>query len=70
MMGDPLGSSRVSSQKQNHEGVVEDQSGQYRATEESIPRCGGGLGRDVTIWYQSQSLVGSVSTRTSGGGGL
>ena len=32
MMGDPLGSSRVSSQKQNHKGVVEAQSGQYRAT--------------------------------------
>ena len=32
MMGDPLGSSRVSSQKQNREGVVGVQSGQYRAT--------------------------------------
>ena len=32
MMGDPLGSSRVSSQKQNREGVVVAQSGQYRAT--------------------------------------
>ena len=32
MMGDPLGSSRVSSQKQNREGVVGAQSGQYRAT--------------------------------------
>ena len=32
MMGDPLGSSRLSSQKQNHEGVVGAQSGQYRAT--------------------------------------
>ena len=31
MMGDPLGSSRVSSQKQNREGVVGAQSGQYRA---------------------------------------
>ncbi|KAM1319660.1 hypothetical protein ACFX2H_004634 [Malus domestica] len=31
-MGDPLGSSHVSSQKQNHEGVVRVQSGQYRAT--------------------------------------
>ncbi|KAM0986032.1 hypothetical protein ACFX13_013502 [Malus domestica] len=30
-MGDPLGSSRVSSQKQNHEGVVEAPNGQYRA---------------------------------------
>ncbi|CAN6707170.1 unnamed protein product [Malus baccata var. baccata] len=41
-MGDPLGSSRVSSQKQNREGVVEAQSGQYRATVESSPGCGGG----------------------------
>ena len=32
MMGDPLRSSRVSSQKQNREGVVGAQSGQYRAT--------------------------------------
>ena len=31
-MGDPSGSSRVSSQKQNREGVVGAQSGQYRAT--------------------------------------
>ena len=32
MMGDPLGSSRVSSQKQNREGVVGAQNGQYSAT--------------------------------------
>ena len=32
MMGDPLGSSHVSSQKQNREGVVGAQSEQYRAT--------------------------------------
>ena len=32
MMGDPLGSSRVSSHKQNREGVVGAQSGKYRAT--------------------------------------
>ncbi|KAM1321027.1 hypothetical protein ACFX13_014355 [Malus domestica] len=32
MMGDPLGSSRMSSQKQNRESVVGAQSGQYRAT--------------------------------------
>ena len=31
-MGDPPGSSRVSSQKQNREGVVGAQSGQYCAT--------------------------------------
>ncbi|RXI07204.1 hypothetical protein DVH24_026340 [Malus domestica] len=34
MMGDPLGSSRVTSQKQNLEGVVGAQSEQYRATAE------------------------------------
>ncbi|KAB2616581.1 hypothetical protein D8674_023169 [Pyrus ussuriensis x Pyrus communis] len=44
MMGDPLGSSRVSSQKQNPEGVVGAQSGQYRAMVESSPGCGGGSG--------------------------
>ncbi|RXH69064.1 hypothetical protein DVH24_031397 [Malus domestica] len=32
MIGDPLGSSRVSSQKQNREDVVRAQSEQYRAT--------------------------------------
>ncbi|KAM2983032.1 hypothetical protein FF2_009009 [Malus domestica] len=66
MMGDLLGSSRVSSQKQNRKGVVEAQSRQYRATAESSPGCGRGSGQDVTIWYQSQSLLGSMSTRTSG----
>ena len=49
MMGDPLGSSRVSSQKQKREGVVRAQSGQYRATAESSPGYDGGPGRDVTI---------------------
>ena len=49
MMGDLLGSSaRVSSQKQNREGVAGVQSRQYRATAESSPGCGRGLGRDVT----------------------
>ncbi|RXH75875.1 hypothetical protein DVH24_042662 [Malus domestica] len=45
-MGDPLGSSRVISHKQNSEGVIETQSGQYRATAESSP------GGDVTcgVW--------------------
>ena len=66
MMGDPLGSSRVSSQKQNRDGVPGAQSGQYRATVESSSGCGGGPGRDVTVWYQSQSLAGSVPTRTLG----
>ncbi|RXH89894.1 hypothetical protein DVH24_032251 [Malus domestica] len=44
-IGDPLGSSRLSSQKQNREGVAEAQNGQYRATTESSPECGGGPGR-------------------------
>ena len=65
-MGDPLGSSRVSSQKQNCEGVVGAQSGQYRATAELSSGRGEGSGQDVTIWYQSQSLAGSVPMRTSG----
>ena len=39
MMGDPLRTSRVSSQKQNCEGVVGAQSGQYRATAESRLGC-------------------------------
>ncbi|RXH68219.1 hypothetical protein DVH24_028366 [Malus domestica] len=34
-------SSRVSSQKQNNEGVVRAQNGQYRATTESSSGCGG-----------------------------
>ncbi|CAN6697980.1 unnamed protein product [Malus baccata var. baccata] len=46
-MGDPLRSSRVSSQKQNREGVFGTQNGQYRATAELSPGCGGSLGRDV-----------------------
>ena len=49
MMGDPLGSSRVSSQKQNREGVAGAQSGQYRATAESSLGCGGGPDWDVTV---------------------
>ena len=39
MMRDPLGSSRVSSHKQNRDGVVGAQSEQYRATVESSPGC-------------------------------
>ena len=62
-MGDPLGSSsRVSSQKQNREGVVGAQSGQYRATVESSPRCGGGPREDVTLASQraSNNVIQSV----------
>ena len=40
MLGDPLESSRVSSQKQNREDVVGAQSGQYRATVELGPGSG------------------------------
>ena len=57
MMGDLLGSSRVSSQKQSREGVVGAQSEQYRATVVERARIWWTLGRDVTIWYQSQSLA-------------
>nr|CCH50997.1 T3.4 [Malus x robusta] len=51
-MGDLLRSSRVSSQKQNHEGVVGAQSGQYRATIESSTGCGGGPGKRSGIEKQ------------------
>ncbi|CAN6582830.1 unnamed protein product [Malus baccata var. baccata] len=40
-MGDSLGSSHVSSQKQNRKGVVSAQSGQYHVTAKSSPGCGG-----------------------------
>ncbi|RXI03985.1 hypothetical protein DVH24_038259 [Malus domestica] len=39
-MGDPPGSSRVNSQKQNLEDMVRAQNGQYRAMVESSPGCG------------------------------
>ena len=72
MMGDPLGSSRVSSQKQNREDVVGAQSGQYRAT--VVERAGkwSTPGRDVTIWYQSLTLVVVCrrGRRAPKGGGL
>ncbi|RXH82987.1 hypothetical protein DVH24_003485 [Malus domestica] len=42
-MGDPLESFRVSSLKQNCEGVVGTQIRQYRATAESSSECGGVL---------------------------
>ena len=52
MMGDPLGSSaRVSSQKQNSEGVVGAQSGQYHATAESSLGCGGARVRMPQVEY-------------------
>ncbi|RXH87627.1 hypothetical protein DVH24_034527 [Malus domestica] len=56
-MGDPLGSSRVSFEKQNLEGVVGAQSTQYRATVELSQGCGEGAGQDMIICYQSQSLT-------------
>ena len=51
MMDDPLGSSHVSSQKQNREGVVGAQSGQYCATvvEWAPEVVSPGRGRDK--WY-------------------
>ena len=56
MMGDPLGSSRMSSQKQNREGVVGAQTGQYRATVESSQGCGGpGQGCDNLV---SEPILG------------
>ena len=66
MMGDPLGSSRVSSQKQNREGVVGAQSGQYRATvveraREVVPL---GLGCDNLVLEPNPGR--GVPTRTSG----
>ena len=51
MMGDPLGSSRASSQKQNREGVVGAQSGQYRATVVERAREVVPSGQDVSVWY-------------------
>ncbi|CAN6719548.1 unnamed protein product [Malus baccata var. baccata] len=55
-MGDPLGSSHVSSQKQNGEGVVGAQSGQYHAMEESSPGCDGGLSRDHEAFWELTSF--------------
>ncbi|CAN6679815.1 unnamed protein product [Malus baccata var. baccata] len=49
MMGDPLGSSRVSSKKQNREGMVGAQSRQYLTTAKSSSGCGGDPSQDVTI---------------------
>ena len=61
MMGDPLGSSRASSQKQNREGVAGAQSGQYRATAKSSPECGGDPGQDVTSLDQiTNSLICTI----------
>ncbi|RXH97383.1 hypothetical protein DVH24_036051 [Malus domestica] len=60
-MGNPLRSSRVSSQKQNREGVVGIQSRQYRATAESSPKCGGGLGRDDFRNQYQSLLIGKIN---------
>ena len=51
-MGDPLRSSHVSSQKQNCEGVVGAQSGQYRATvvERAREVIRPGLGCDSIVY--------------------
>ncbi|CAN6697738.1 unnamed protein product [Malus baccata var. baccata] len=62
MMGDPLGSSRVSSHKQNRQGVVEAQSGQYRATVDN-PKMGDPLGSSrVSSQKQNhEDVVGAQS---------
>ncbi|CAN6688355.1 unnamed protein product [Malus baccata var. baccata] len=61
-MGDPLGSSsHVSSHKQNLEGVVGAQSGQYRATGESSLGCGVSPGRDVTSSPSTLTQVEKLS---------
>ncbi|RXH87566.1 hypothetical protein DVH24_034466 [Malus domestica] len=49
-MGDPLGSSRVNSQKQNRDGVIGAQSGQYCAMAESS------LGRDHEAFWEITSF--------------
>ncbi|KAM1058962.1 hypothetical protein ACFX2B_023545 [Malus domestica] len=56
MMGDPLGSSRVSSQKQNREGVVGAHSGQYRVTMVERARDVVDSSRDVT-WGEDLALA-------------
>ncbi|KAM1406844.1 hypothetical protein ACFXTH_001471 [Malus domestica] len=61
MMGDPLGSSCVSSQKQNHEGVVGAQSRQYRATVESS--SGSALGSSC-LSSQKQNREGVVGAQS------
>ncbi|RXI07213.1 hypothetical protein DVH24_026349 [Malus domestica] len=65
-MGDPLESSRVSSQKQNCEGVVGVQSGQYRATAESSPKCGEDPDRDVTSRRWGEAGMGGVGELFAG----
>ena len=72
MMGDPLGSSRVSSQKQNREGVVGTQSGQYRATVVERAREVIHPWPGCDNWYQSLTLavVCRRGRRAPKGGGL
>ena len=71
-MGDPLGSSRVSSQKQNSDGVAAAQSGQYRATVVERAREVVRPGPGCDIWYQSLTLavVCRQGRRAPNGGGL
>ncbi|RXH86468.1 hypothetical protein DVH24_017521 [Malus domestica] len=59
-MGDPLGSSCVSFQKQNREGMVGAQNGQYSATMESDPEYGGGLNWDSKTIIPIQNHRSSV----------
>ncbi|KAM2716721.1 hypothetical protein EV1_028837 [Malus domestica] len=65
MMGDPLGSSCVSSKKQNHEGVVKAQSRQYRATVEPELGCDNLVSEPITGRKCAYENVGPLR-----GGGL
>ncbi|KAM1062503.1 hypothetical protein EV2_027580 [Malus domestica] len=61
-MGDPLRSSRVSSQKQNRKNVVGVQNGQYRAKEESSPGYNRGPGRDHSSLFRRAVYLSSRSS--------
>ncbi|KAM2757558.1 hypothetical protein PS2_019293 [Malus domestica] len=62
MMGDLLGSSHVSSQKQNRECIVGAQSGQYRATvvERARDVVDPGPGCDIPLVRDEIGLLKSV----------
>ncbi|KAM1774430.1 hypothetical protein ACFX12_043801 [Malus domestica] len=60
MMGDPLGSSHVSSRKQNREGVVGAQSGQYRAMKKSSSGCDNLVSESILGQKRANEDVGGV----------
>ena len=66
-MGDPLGSSHVSSQKQNRDGVAGAQSGQYRATAEARPGLwwGPGSGCDINHFGHSVKKIVNILVKLS-----